>query len=124
MDLGDLSGRELGRVGHLVHRAVLHHHLVVDVGGGADQVEIEGKTYLQLTTTNQDVVIVDEQHPIFMREFAGELRPYVHVRFGMNALIQRQSFYHLVNYGNLSENQQGDTVLTLKSGDLVLHLST
>ncbi|MCU4388221.1 DUF1285 domain-containing protein [Acinetobacter haemolyticus] len=90
----------------------------------ADQVEIEGKTYLQLTTSNQDVVIVDEQHPIFMREFAGELRPYVHVRFGMNALIQRQSFYHLVNYGNLSENQQGDTVLTLKSGDLVLHLST
>lgn len=90
----------------------------------ADQVEIEGKTYLQLTTTNQDVVIVDEQHPIFMREFAGELRPYVHVRFGMNALIQRQSFYHLVNYGNLSENQQGGTVLTLKSGDLVLHLST
>lgn len=70
------------------------------------------------------MVIVDEQHPIFMREFAGELRPYVHVRFGMNALIQRQSFYHLVNYGNLSENQQGDTVLTLKSGDLVLHLST
>lgn len=90
----------------------------------ADQVEIEGKTYLQLTTINQDVVIVDEQHPIFMREYEGELRPYVHVRFGMNALIRRQSFYHLVNYGSLSENAQGETVLTLKSGDLVLHLST
>ncbi|ENW97056.1 DUF1285 domain-containing protein [Acinetobacter sp. NIPH 1852] len=90
----------------------------------ADQIEIEGKTYLQLTTTNQDVVIVDQQHPIYMREYEGELRPYVHVRFGMNALIQRQSFYHLINYGNLSENAQGEAVLTLKSGDLVLHLST
>ena len=94
-----------------------------------DQVEIEGKRYLQLTTSNQDVVIVDERHPVFMRVYpneAGEdeLRPYVYVRFGMNALIQRQSFYHLVNYGSLSENAQGETVLTLKSGDLVLHLST
>ena len=90
----------------------------------AYQVEIDGKTYLQLTTTNQDVVIVDTEHPIFMREYAGELRPYVHVRFGMNALIQRQSFYHLINYGILSENAQGAAVLSLKSGDLVLHLST
>ena len=90
----------------------------------ADQVEIDGKTYLQLTTTNQDVVIVDTEHPIFMREYAGELRPYVHVRFGMNALIQRQSFYHMINYGILSENAQGAAVLSLKSGDLVLHLST
>lgn len=90
----------------------------------ADQIELDGKKYLQLTTSNQDVVIVDEQHPIFMREYAGELRPYVHVRFGINALIQRQSFYHLVNYGTLSENSQGEAVLTLKSGDLVLHLST
>lgn len=89
-----------------------------------DQIEIENKLYLQLTTINQDVIIVDEKHPIFMREYAGELRPYVHVRFGINALIQRQSFYHLVNYGSLSENVQGETVLTLKSGDLVLHLST
>ncbi len=75
------------------------------------------------------LVIVDEQHPVFMRAYpneAGEdeLRPYVHVRFGINALIQRPSFYHLVNYGSLSENAQGETVLTLKSGDLILHLST
>ncbi|WP_420001578.1 DUF1285 domain-containing protein [Acinetobacter sp. LF10] len=89
-----------------------------------DQIEIDGKSYLQVSTTNQDVVILDETHPIFMREYAGELRPYVHIRFGINALIQRQSFYHLVNYGSLSENAQGEAVLTLKSGDLILHLST
>ena len=90
----------------------------------ADQIELDGKKYLQLTTSNQDVVIVDEQHPIFMREYAGELRPYVHVRFGINALIQRAAFLHLVELGELSENAQGETILSLKSGDLHLHLSS
>ena len=92
--------------------------------GQADQVEIEGKSYIQLTTTTQDVIIVDKEHPIFMRTFGDEQRPYVHVRFGINALIQRAAFLHLVEMGELVENSEGDTVLNLKSGDLVLHLST
>lgn len=89
-----------------------------------EQVEIESKKYLQLTTTNQDVIIVDAAHPIFMREFQGEARPYVHVRFGINALIQRAAFFHLIEYGELLENAQGDTILSLTSGDLHLQLGT
>ena len=89
-----------------------------------DSVEISGKEYLQLTTATDDVIIVDDAHPIFMREYAGELRPYVHVRFGINALIQRASFFHLVELGELIENEQGETSLLLKSGDLHLHLGT
>ncbi|SPL71627.1 DUF1285 domain-containing protein [Acinetobacter stercoris] len=89
-----------------------------------DQVEIDKKIYLQLTTTNQDVVIVDHDHPIFMREYSGELRPYIHVRFGINALIQRNTFFHLIEYGELLENDQGDTILSLQSGDLHLQLGT
>ncbi len=89
-----------------------------------DQVEINGVTYLQLGTTTQDLIIVDAEHPIFMREYKGELRPYVHVRFGINALIQRAAFLHLVEMGELDENPAGETVLSLKSGDLDLHLST
>ena len=89
-----------------------------------DVVEIGQQNYIQLTTTHQDIVIVDEEHPIFMREYAGELRPYVHVRFGINALIQRAAFLHLVELGELSENVQGETILSLKSGDLHLHLSS
>lgn len=89
-----------------------------------DQVEIEGKTYLQLTTTTQDIIIVDSEHPIFMRQYQDELRPYVHVRFGINALLQRAAFLHLVEMGELGENAAGETVLSLKSGDLDLHLST
>ena len=89
-----------------------------------DQVEIEGQTYIQLTTTNQDVVLVDDAHKIFMREYQGELRPYVHVRFGINALIQRASFFHLVEMGELIENEQGASILSLKSGNLDLQLGT
>ena len=89
-----------------------------------DVVEIGQQNYIQLTTTHQDIVIVDAEHPIFMREYAGELRPYVHVRFGINALIQRAAFLHLVELGELSENAQGETILSLKSGDLHLHLSS
>ena len=89
-----------------------------------DQVEFEGQTYLQVTTTNQDVVIVDVEHPIFMREYQGELRPYVHIRFGINALIQRNAFFHLVEYGTLLENEQGEAILSLQSGDLHLQLGT
>lgn len=89
-----------------------------------DQIEIDGQHYLQLITTNQDVIIVDKEHPIFMREFEGDMRPYVHVRFGINALIQRHAFFHLVEYGELLENEQGDTILSLQSGDLHLQLGT
>ena len=89
-----------------------------------DQVEIDGKSYLQLTTTTQDIIIVDANHPIFMRAYKDELRPYVHVRFGINALIQRAAFMHLVEMGELTENVEGETVLSLKSGDLDLHLGT
>ena len=89
-----------------------------------DQVEIQGVLYLQLTTTTQDIIIVDQEHRIFMREYEGEMRPYVHVRFGINALIQRAAFYHLVEMGELAENAAGESVLSLKSGNLHLQLGT
>lgn len=89
-----------------------------------DQIEINHQTYLQLTTSNQDLIVVDAEHPIFMRDYQGQLRPYVHVRFGINALIQRQTFYHLIAMGKLMENAHGETILSLSSGDLHLHLGT
>ena len=94
-----------------------------------DQIQIEAKTYLQLTTTTQDIVIIDQEHPIFMRNYSNqdgkdELRPYVHVRFGINALIQRSAFFHLIEMGKLLENIQGETILSLQSGDFNLQLGT
>ncbi len=89
-----------------------------------DTLELENKSYIQFTTTTQDVIVVDDEHPIFMREYQGELRPYVHVRFGINALIQRAAFFHLVEMGELLENEKGESILVLQSGDLSLQLGT
>ena len=88
----------------------------------ANQIELQGKCYIQLITSTQDEIIVDAQHPIFMREFAGEMRPYVAVRFGLNAVIQRAAFFHLIEMGEMLENAQGETILSLKSGDFYLQL--
>ena len=88
----------------------------------ADQLELDGKTYIRLTSTAQDEIIVDEAHPVFLREFAGEARPYVPVRFGINALIQRAAFLHLIAMGELLENAQGEAILSLRSGDFRLQL--
>ena len=87
-----------------------------------DQVEIEGKIHLQCTTQNQDVFLVDDQHLIFMKDYQGQMRPYVHVRLGLNALIQRQAFYHLINYGELVE-ENDVSLLKLQSGDCIIALS-
>ena len=38
-----------------------------------EQIQLDGLHYIQLSTTSQDVVIVDQEHPIFIREFDGEL---------------------------------------------------
>ena len=87
-----------------------------------DQIKMNNQLYLQLTTQHMDQVIVDAEHPIFMQDYQGEMRPYVHVRRGLNALIQRQTFLHLVGYGELLDNPEGETVLLLKSGDFDLQL--
>ena len=87
-----------------------------------EQIDDKGMRYLQFTTTNQDVILVDAMHSIFMRDYEGESRPYVHVRFGMNALIQRATFFHLIEFGELIENEQGEAILCLQSGELDLQL--
>ena len=91
---------------------------------GIGKTSVKNLVVNRIKTTNQDIVIVDSEHLIFMREYANELRPYVHVRFGINALIQRHTFFHLIEYGELLENAQGETILTLQSGDLHLQLGT
>lgn len=87
-----------------------------------DQINVDGQRYLQCTTRHQDVFFIDAEHPIFMQDYQGQMRPYVHVRSGLNALIQRQAFYHLVNYGELIE-EHDQTTLRLSSGQSTFNLS-
>lgn len=88
-----------------------------------EHIQCDGMDYLQFTTAQGEKVIADHQHSIEMRCFRGEWRPYIHVRWGLYALIQRSVFYHLIALGQLQENAEGDTILTLRSGTAQFTLS-
>ncbi len=62
-------------------------------GDGVDQA-------ISFTTNVGDVVIAGEDHAIRVeRDETGEPSPYVHIRGGLEALIDRKSFYRLVDLG-------------------------
>lgn len=117
--------------------------LINDVG----IVEEAGKRWLEFTTSTGDVVRLDDEHPISLRaytmkdsddnshsdksknkednestESSTQIRPYMMVRNGLEALIGRNAFYHLTEIGELTE-RDGETILTLQSGDNAYTLS-
>ena len=117
--------------------------LINDVG----IVEEQGEIWLEFTTTTGDVVRLDDEHPISLRaytmkdsddnshsdksknkednkstESSTQIRPYMMVRNGLEALIGRNAFYHLTEIGELTE-REGETILTLQSGDNAYTLS-
>ena len=117
--------------------------LINDVG----IVEEQGENWLEFTTTTGDVVRLDDEHPISLRaytmkdsddnshsdksknrednestESSTQIRPYMMVRNGLEALIGRNAFYHLTEIGELTE-RDGETILTLQSGDNAYTLS-
>lgn len=50
---------------------------------------------ITFTTNVGDEVLADADHPIIIRGDGSEPRPYVHVRAGLEALIDRKTFYRL-----------------------------
>lgn len=110
--------------------------LINDVG----IIEGQGKNWLEFTTSTGDVVRLDDEHPISLRaytmkdsddnshsdksknkednkstEISTQIRPYMMVRNGLEALVGRNAFYHLTEIGELTE-RDGETILTLQSG--------
>ena len=106
--------------------------LINDVG----IIEEQGKNWLEFTTSTGDVVRLDDEHPISLRaytmkdsddnshsdksknkednkstESSTQIRPYMMVRNGLEALIGRNAFYHLTEIGELTE-REGETILT------------
>lgn len=72
-------------------------------GEGRDQV-------LTFTTHVHDVVAAGPEHPIrVVRDpETGEPSPYVHVRAELEALIDRKSFYRLVDIGTVEPHEGAD----------------
>lgn len=114
--------------------------LINDVG----IVKEEGVNWLEFTTTTGDVVRLDEAHPMTLhayqatdeqkngeeagiddanlQESVEQVRPYMLVRNNLTALIGRNTFYHLIEIGELTE-EDDITILTLNSGGKDYQLS-
>lgn len=86
-----------------------------------EQINADGQQFLRCRTQTGDLIVVDEQHPVFLRDYAGQQRPYIRVRWDLEALIQRAAFYHLLECGEFNDNVEPPLV-TLHSGDFSFSL--
>jgi uncharacterized protein len=82
------------KVGIRVDDAPLHANDVTEAGAGPDQT-------LTFTTRTEDVVTAGPQHPIRVETdpATGEPAPYVLIRRDLWALIDRKTFFRLVDLG-------------------------
>ena len=58
---------------------------------------------LTFRTNVDDIVTADESHPIRVDPASGAPRPYITVRDGLEALILRPVYYHLIEMGEFLE---------------------
>ena len=75
-----------------------------------------GQQAIVFTTNIGERIVVDHEHPIRIDIDAetGEPRPYVRLREGLDALISRSAFYHLVNLAHES-GRDGVAYLSITS---------
>lgn len=83
--------------------------------------EQDGLSWLLFTTSTGDLVRLDAEHVPFLNLYQGELRPYMPVRDGLVALIDRPVYYHLLQIGQLLEEAE-QVVLQLCSGGQLYRL--
>ena len=59
------------------------------------------ETDIIFETNVGDLVVLNKEHTLWVAEG----KPYIHVRSGLNALLTRNAFYHLIDYG-VEKNDQ------------------
>jgi hypothetical protein len=61
----------------------------------------EGRDQVMTFSTNvEDVVVAGAENPIrVVRDAGGEPSPYIHIRAGLEALIDRKTFYRMIDLG-------------------------
>ncbi|MFP6836860.1 MAG: DUF1285 domain-containing protein [Pseudomonadales bacterium] len=82
----------------------------------AVDLEVKGtgrNTELMFVTNVEDCVVADHGHELRVTEHKGQPRPYVHVRDGLDALINRAVFYRLVDLGI----EEGDECCVYSRGE-------
>ncbi|MFU8815843.1 MAG: DUF1285 domain-containing protein [Pseudomonadales bacterium] len=77
------------------------------------EVKGQGKDAELLFTSNvDDHVVADAEHPLTVEQRDGQPRPYVRIRDGLDALINRAVFYRLVEQGL----HEGDELVVYSRG--------
>lgn len=78
----------------------------------------EGRDQVMTFTTNvEDVVIAGPENPIrVVRDAGGEPSPYIHIRAGLEALIDRKTFYRMIDLGEAHEVEGTDMFGVWSSG--------
>lgn len=80
-----------------------------------ERIERNGSLFLQLTTQTGDVVIAGEEHPIWLEYHEDEPHPCVHIRDRLHALIGRNAYYQLIEWGTARDNADGRQELVVTS---------
>lgn len=80
--------------------------------------EEDGLQYLKFTTLTGDAVVAGPEHPIRV-SFQDDLEPspYVHVRDRLDALISRNCYYQLVEWGELVEAEGRPALVVRSAGE-------
>lgn len=80
--------------------------------------EEQGQQYLKFTTQTGDVVIAGPEHPIrVVFNDDQEPRPYVHVRDRLEAMISRNVYYQLVEWGVEPSGQERPALGIYSAGE-------
>lgn len=87
-----------------------------------EQMNENGVAWIEFYTTTGDVLRLDDACQPYFGDFADEERLYVPVRFGLVARFLSAAFFHLVQMGEL-EQDDNKVVLKLTSGGKIYKLS-
>ena len=69
-----------------------------------------------LNTNTHEQLLVDQHHPVELRQYNGHWIPYVLVRYDLWARLNRSIYYEWVSQA-VDSQQQGDDRLLLESGE-------
>lgn len=82
-----------------------------------ERVVENGVAYLRFKTLTEDVVVIDEQHTLWVNyNDAGEPRPYIRVRDQLDALLTRSVFYQLVEWAECIDLQDKSCYAIVSAG--------
>lgn len=71
------------------------------------------------TLNTNETIVINANHPVQLREYQGNLIPYIRVRYNLWARVNRSVYYQWVTEA-LHDNDDGQVVLM--SGDYVIQL--